>query len=219
VRRIAFLLVATAASFILAYSVSASSSHYLAADWPSNPDYYVDSSMASPFNSSTAQTEMANARLAWNNVSGAWMDINYVGTTSMSSSITVSSVPSGRIYITDSNLSGSVFGVTTTVYSGSNITKALSEMDTGLLSGTWYISSGTSMGNRQLDLRSGALHELGHAIGFNNGHIDDVTDCSNWNVAQTMCSDHVSTPSGGGPFYPQYRTLASHEQTDHATNY
>ena len=75
------------------------------------------------------------------------------------------------------------------------------------------------MGNRRLDLRSGVLHELGHSMGFKKSHINDVTDCDDWDVAQTMCSGHVVSPSGGGPFFTEYRTLETHEKTDLATKY
>ncbi len=210
-RRIRVLVVSMCAGALLAAGIPvlASVSH-----WPllcsdvafGDMDLYVSNNDAAPFNTATADTEMANGRLTWNNVSAPPELIDSGGALSMSAVPcgTFTGVPAGRAYVKGCPMSGSGFSWFTTGFTNGKeyIIRGLVGMDTTPSGFTWHISSSTAVAAGKKDLRGAVAHELGHMHGAS--HID--LDCEAL-AAQTMCSFHSTATA-------KYRSAQSHEVAD-----
>lgn len=181
--------------------------------WKVDAELWVDSSSPAPFNTPTARSEMANGRIYWNAVAGAWFDFNYQGTTAISTS-NVNDVPDDEVWITDKS-SGSIGGTTRRmiIWPINEIEAALVRLNTSYAN--WHISSSTTMAVNKVDLRSIASHELGHAWGVLSTHIN--YDCTSRIDAQTMCSEMLLSNSSSLSTY--YRSLESHEMADFVGKY
>jgi hypothetical protein len=173
-------------------------------------DFFVANDDPAPFNTSTADSEMGNGRLTWNNVSGAPNLTDYGGTTSMSGIACGSSSgpPNGRAFMKGCALSSYAAFTWAAVVSydgGAHwyTYRAVIGIDTTPSGFTWHISSSSTVPAGKKDLRSAAAHELGHV----NGAQDINVNCSSTTGAQTMCSPHQTASS-------QYRSAAAHETAD-----
>lgn len=148
--------------------------------WPNDTNYYdrhtLPASWVSGLTSSASQ---------WNNVSPS--PFTWVSNSSSNNDVTRGAIDG----------SGNTLGVTTVWYSGGNITRATVKFDSAE---NWYLGAGTP-GPSQVDYRSVATHEMGHALGL--AHTQPTNCPSNPNKA-TMC-----------PFYALGTTyMRSLEQDD-----
>lgn len=117
------------------------------------------------------QTVMSGVAGTWNNVSPspfAWSSNN-----NSNNDITRGGIDGG----------GGTLAVTTVYYSGSTITRATQKYDTAE---NWYVGSGTP-GSSQIDARSVATHEFGHAAGIGHTQSSNCPSCPN---RVTMCASY-----------------------------
>lgn len=84
-----------------ALTAQAGSIHYETADWSSDAKLRVDSQMYRPLHTNTAESEMEAARWTWNST-GAWFDFDLKARVNMATGTTLSDVPVGYVWITDS---------------------------------------------------------------------------------------------------------------------
>jgi hypothetical protein len=175
-------------------------STYYSSKWTNDPPVAFGR-LYSPLDNEQARTSMRYYS-PWNSVSGSTLDFSwsgiYTSVATWNGTACSSGLYSGYVWIFTHDISP--LGFTALCLSGSTINRVAIVYDH--TRSTWYTGSSSSVPAGRYDLRSVAVHEFGHAGGF-QGHFTGSSICTGY-TRQTMC--------GGLPSATSYkRTLASHD--------
>lgn len=175
---------------------------YIPKTWSSDPGYSLGS-LDAPLNTTAAKNSLRYGASPWNSISGSWLDFRWTGTED--SSVTwddgaCATAPSNGVWIiTYDEPDG--FASEATCVQGDTIIKSVIVIDNN--GPTWFTGSSATVPSGSYDLRSAAVHEFGHSVGFRYHFTSINTDCEGSDM-HTMCA---GLPSGTS----YKRSLESHD--------
>jgi hypothetical protein len=199
------------AAFAFTYSVerAQAASSYFPRTYSADADMAFGYRIAS-LDTTTAEDSLHTGDDGWDNVPGNWFDWGWAGefnSVSWTGDVCATAPVNGRHYLVTAN-EGSVSARTAyCMQSGtSTILRGVTRFDS---TESWYVGAYTPPTNKT-DLRSIAVHEMGHAAGWGSTHI--TWPCGSYDYMATMCD----TPVAGKTWW---RTLQSYDTTQIAAAY
>lgn len=207
----------------------AGSTHYYeSANWPANPDLWMNSNMYYPLNT-FAEDAVYSVDDQWDAVAGAWVNILVQGKKAIEHNAGFGDVPSDTIYITDfysacTDSFDCLLGTGSTQTSWPNVW----DVNKGLVKINedndidWIAHNDSTQEWGQVDILSTLTHEVGHAMRMGHNNTDPcysaVNTLADFSGAYTMC-EHIVIWLGGGTVWPYQRTITPHERDDYAALY
>lgn len=188
-----------------------SGSAFFPGTWDADP-YFKFGQLEAPFNTNAAKSSIHASDDPWNNVTDSWFDfqqaqgenphVQWLGTA-------CATAPSNGVWILTDDLPSTSIARENTCYDGDPIIKSTIRFDH--VGPNWYTGASSSVPSGKKDLRSVAVHEFGHAAGF-NGHFTGPSVCKG-STRQTMCPGPIQS----GTSYR--RTLGNHDAHTIASAY
>ena len=182
-----------------------SGSAFFPGTWEADP-YYKFGQLEAPLDTTSAKSSLHASDDPWNSVSDSWLDfqqsagenphVQWQGSA-------CATAPSNGVWILTDDLPNTAIARENTCYDEDPTIIIKSTIRFDHVGPSWYTGASSSVPSGDKDLRSVAVHEFGHAAGF-NGHFTGPSVCKG-STRQTMCPG----PLQSGTSYR--RTLGNHD--------